>query len=113
MSFNKRMNKQAVLHLYTGILLSSEKEQLLLQHDESHIQLHQVKEARLNRVHTYCMIPFIEHSGKGEKYRGGTQTSGCQVLGLKRELTTKEPRKTFAGDKSILHFDRGDSCTAK
>lgn len=41
MSFNKRMNKQAMVQPYSGILLSNKKEQLLIQHEG--MSLHYIK----------------------------------------------------------------------
>lgn len=97
------MNRQIVVHPYSGILLSKQKEQntdTCNDTDELQICYVKVKEDRHNRLCSLNIIPFLWHLGRNKtlvKENRSAFASGWR----KRRLTIKEHKGTFEGDKTF------------
>lgn len=63
-----------------------------------------MQEARLKRLfHLYDIL--VKAMGK--------QIGGCQGLGWGEVLTTKENRRIFEGDRTVVYLDSGGGYTAE
>lgn len=80
--------------------------------NRNEFQIHYaVKEARLKRLHAYCVIPFTWHSGNGQKkkkkIRIWGQISGCLGLGVKERFGYGQREGDAGANGAGLYLSHG------
>lgn len=104
MSLNWRMDKQTVVHLHSGLLLSNKKGTTSTSNnmDESQMQMHMWKKQIKNA--TYFIIPVTWHSGKGKNHRDIKQISDCQGLKMEGGVDYRRTWENFWSNEIFLSF---------